>query len=81
MSNVSSQGPYTFEAVCFSTNFSNFSSISIMKQYFMSTECLDIEYKDEEGIEMPMNERKRLFYQNYDFCNNTVVNNLYSGFE
>ena len=40
-----------------------------------------IEYEDEDGLEMPMNERKRLFYQNYDFCNNTVVNNLYSGFE
>ena len=50
MSNISSQGPYNFEAVCFSTNYSNFSSISIMKQYFMSTECLDIEYKDENKI-------------------------------
>ena len=47
---ISSQNPITFEVVCFSTNYSNFSSISIMKQYFMSTECLDIEYKDENKI-------------------------------
>ena len=50
MSNSSFQGPYTFETVCFSTNYSNFSSISIMKQYFMSTECLDIEYKDDNKV-------------------------------
>ena len=47
---ISSQNPITFEVVCFSTNYSNFSSISIMKQYFMSIECLDIEYKDENKI-------------------------------
>ena len=35
----------SFTAVCFSTNYQNSSSISIMKQYFMSIECLvDIEY-------------------------------------
>ena len=34
----------SFNAICFSTNYQNFNSILIMKQYFMSTECLDIEY-------------------------------------
>ena len=34
----------SFAAACFSTNYQNSSTISIMKQYFMSTECLDIEY-------------------------------------
>jgi len=33
-----------FRPVCFSTNFSNFSSISILKQYFMSSQCSDINY-------------------------------------
>ena len=32
------------EAICFSTNFQNFSAIQIIKQYFMSTNCFDIEY-------------------------------------
>ena len=50
MSNSSSQNPCSFEAVCFSTNYENFSSISIIKQYFMSTECLDIEYKDDNKV-------------------------------
>ena len=44
MSENDSSGKLNFEAVCFSTNYSNFSSISIMKQYFMSTECIDINY-------------------------------------
>ena len=34
----------TFRCVCFSTNFKNFSSVSIMKQYFMSAQCFDINY-------------------------------------
>ena len=33
-----------FRPVCFSTNFSNFSSVSILKQYFMSSSCSDINY-------------------------------------
>ena len=56
----------------------NVDLLNIKDEFFWDV-CL--EYKDEEGIEMPMNMRKSLFYQNYDFCNNTVVNNLYSGFE
>ena len=38
----------TFSAGCFSTNYNNFNSIAIMKQYFMSSECLDIVYKDSQ---------------------------------
>ena len=37
----------SFEAACFSTNYTNFSSISILKQYFMSTKCSDIEYNND----------------------------------
>ena len=33
-----------FRAVCFSTNFSNYSSMAIMKQYFLIAECTDINY-------------------------------------
>ena len=33
-----------FRPVCFSTNYSNFSSVSILKQYFMSSSCSDINY-------------------------------------
>jgi len=33
-----------FEAYCFSTNFSNFSSITMIKQYLMSVKCSDVEY-------------------------------------
>ena len=33
-----------FRAVCFSTNFSNYSAIVIMKQYFLIADCSDINY-------------------------------------
>ena len=33
-----------FRAVCFSTNFSNYSAIVIMKQYFLISDCSDINY-------------------------------------
>ena len=33
-----------FRAVCFSTNFSNYSSMAIMKQYFLIAECTDVNY-------------------------------------
>ena len=38
------QKEINFNAACFSTNYENLNSILIMKQYFMSTECLDIIY-------------------------------------
>ena len=38
----------TFTAGCFSTNYENLSPISIMKQYFLSSECQDIFYKDSQ---------------------------------
>ena len=44
MSSNNQEAKLTFKAACFSTNYENFSSISIMKQYFMSTECSDIVY-------------------------------------
>ena len=34
----------SFRPVCFSTNFSNFSSVSILRQYFMSSHCYEINY-------------------------------------
>ena len=40
----------TFRPVCFSTNFANFSSVSILRQYFMSSECLDINYKNDYHV-------------------------------
>ena len=33
-----------FNAICFSTNNQSFNTISVMKKYFMSTECSDISY-------------------------------------
>ena len=33
-----------FNATCFSTNNQSFGTISVMKQYFMSTECLEVSY-------------------------------------
>ena len=50
MSTNESSNGCNFEAVCFSTNFQNFSAISIMKQYFMSTNCLDINYVDKNNV-------------------------------
>lgn len=50
-----------------------------IKDEFFWNVCF--EYEDEDGLEMPMNIRKQKFYQNYEFCNHTVENNLYSGFE
>ena len=44
MSESESPETLSFNPICFSTNYQNFNSILIMKQYFMSTECLDIEY-------------------------------------
>ena len=44
MSENETSDKISFNAICFSTNYQNFNSILIMKQYFMSTECLDIEY-------------------------------------
>ena len=40
----------SFHTVCFSTNFSNFSSVSIMRQYFMTSQCVDINYVKENHI-------------------------------
>jgi len=56
----------------------NIDLLNIKDEFFWDV-C--IEYKDEDGLEMPMNIRKQKFYQNYEFCNNTVENNVYSGFE
>ena len=44
------QGKFSFEAICFSTNNVNFTSISIMKQYFMSTICSDIRYISNHNV-------------------------------
>ena len=41
---------YTFDAICFSTNFINFSSMKIMNQYFMSADCFDINRSDENSV-------------------------------
>ena len=49
-----------FHTVCFSTNFSNFSSISVMKQYFMTTDCLDTNYLKENHVEF----KHKISFQN-----------------
>ena len=41
---MSDNSKLSFRPVCFSTNYSNFSSVSILKQYFMSCQCSDIKY-------------------------------------
>ena len=50
MSENNSEIKFTFDAVCFSTNYNNFSSISIMKQYFMSTECSEVNYENDNKV-------------------------------
>ena len=50
MSANESPNECSFEAIIFSTNYQNFSAISIMKQYFMSTNCLDIKYDNENHV-------------------------------
>ena len=42
----------SFRPVCFSTNFSNFSSVSILRQYFMSSHCYEINYEKAGQIEI-----------------------------
>ena len=41
----------TFKPICFSTNYQNFNSISIMKQYFMSTECVNVVYTNNNQVD------------------------------
>ena len=41
----------TFRTVCFSTNFSNYSSISILKQYLMIADCTDIHYLKDNHLQ------------------------------
>ena len=40
-----------FRTVCFSTNFSTYSSISILKQYLMIADCTDINYLKENHVQ------------------------------
>jgi len=40
-----------FHTVCFSTNYATFSSISVMKQYFMTADCLDTNYLKDNHVE------------------------------
>ena len=46
------QNNFFFEAICFSTNYENCNSISIVKQYFMSTNCTDIKYNNKFRAKM-----------------------------
>ena len=41
---------FHFRTVCFSTNYKNFSSVSILRQYFMTSQCFDINYVKEYHI-------------------------------
>lgn len=41
---------YTFEAICYSTNYKNFSSMKVLNQYFMSAECQEINHIDEFNV-------------------------------
>ena len=45
------QEKLNFNAACFSTNSKDFNVILIMRQYFMSTECLDIVYNKNNKVE------------------------------
>ena len=49
-----------FHTVCFSTNYANFSSISVMKQYFMTTDCLDTNYLKDNHVEF----KHKILFQN-----------------
>ena len=40
-----------FHTVCFSTNYAGFSSISVMKQYFMTADCSDTNYLKDNHVE------------------------------
>ena len=39
---------YTFDAICFSTNFTDFNAIKIINQYLMSADCNEINRNDDE---------------------------------
>ena len=41
----------TFRAACFSTNYPNFSSISIIKQYTMVSDCTDLNYSKDNHVQ------------------------------
>ena len=66
MSTNEEKKDYIFEAICFSTNYENFSSISIIKQYLMSTKCSNIEYSN--------NNSKVTFNHTLIIGNNTQIN-------
>ena len=40
-----------FSPACFSTNTTTFSPITVMKQYFMTTDCTDISYSKSNHVE------------------------------
>ena len=44
------QKEYIFNAVCFSTNYKNLSSIKIINQYLMNVDGLDINRRDENNV-------------------------------
>ena len=47
---LSDSSKLSFRPVSFSSNFSNFSSVSILRQYFMTSQCYDINYIKEYHI-------------------------------
>ena len=40
----------TFDAILFSTNFTNFNAIKVINQFFMSADCSDIYRADEFNV-------------------------------
>ena len=40
----------TFDAILFSTNFTNFNAMKIIKQFFMSADCSDVNNIDEYNV-------------------------------
>ena len=69
----------TFIAACFSTNNLNFNPIEIMKQYFMSTECQDINNTQKSKVEFThklLGENgQKLEYKNIYYEITTLIKN------
>ena len=76
-------GKSAFITTCFSTNISNFSPFTIMKQYFISTECQDIVYNKPSKVEFSHKvisengskiEYKNIYYEITSLIKNNKIN-------
>ena len=70
---------YTFEAICYSTNYKNFSSMKVLNQYFMSAECQEINHIDEFNV--TFNKKLKIAFVTRKDVNNNhkhVISTIYN---